>query len=192
MDSDLDTDLNVQTQGVAEIRTLRAQNAELQKKFNRALVHIMDFQGDFDQITNGGVKKKFQKIHNAIDDWILRIQNDYGRNSREFREIFHREEHHKVLQYLGLKDGTSNLTWDRKLKWLSQLDNYIVVVLSRLIWCHLYSEIFGSDYPMGLDDVVTKGYASMIDAIEGDRDGKYLEGLCHISNPCRPSRCKLK
>ncbi|OKL64058.1 hypothetical protein UA08_00166 [Talaromyces atroroseus] len=180
MASDTKTDLDIhcwsQTQAIAEIQTLRVQNSELQERLNSALLHIMDLEGeDVDQVTDDDVKKRFQRLHIAIDDWIAKIEVDYGRNSRDFRETFHGEEQDKIIQFLGLKDGAGNSTWDRKLKWLGQLDNCMIVVLSRLIWCHLYNEIFCLDYPLGLDDVVTKGYAHMIHAIEADGDGKDIQ-----------------
>jgi hypothetical protein len=192
MDSAMDTFDGWPNQTISEITRLRSENAELQGRLDHSVAKIMKLQGGVEQITGGDVKKRFERLYGAIQDWVAEIELDLMRHSRDFRDVFreivHYENKDRLLLELGLREeGDDEATWNRnskdygKMRWLGQLDTCINVVLSRLIWCRLFNDIFVTYYPLGLDDDATKGFDYMIEAIEGDSDGNATKGLYYVS-----------
>ncbi|CZT48579.1 uncharacterized protein RSE6_09297 [Rhynchosporium secalis] len=170
-------------QGIGEIRRLRSQNTELQDRLDHSIAKIMILQGSIDEITAGEVKKRFQELYSAIQDWVADIELDLTRHSQDFQQAFgsilFQERQDNLLYHLGLRrdihHGTGHSTWDSefgKLRWLGKLDTCINVFLSRYIWCHLYQEILVTCYPLGIDDNAMSGLDYMMEAISGDSDGK--------------------
>ncbi|KAJ4299145.1 hypothetical protein N0V90_004389 [Kalmusia sp. IMI 367209] len=174
----------------SEIRSLRNQTAVLQDKLDRSVAKIMRLQGGIDQITDGDVKKRFEGIFSAIQDWVAEIELDLMRHSRDFREVFqavlHQEERCQLLLNLGLRAYDENENgysiWDPTskdyldLQWLGTLDTCINVVLSRFIWWRLFHYVFVSIYPVGLNEKAKKGLDYIIKAIEDDDDGETTNG----------------
>ncbi|KAF2445471.1 hypothetical protein P171DRAFT_430882 [Karstenula rhodostoma CBS 690.94] len=187
MSSDLDVRMDEQSDlAASEIRSLRNQTAVLQDKLDRSVAKIMRLQGGIDQITDGDVKKRFEGVFSAIQDWVSEIELDLMRHSRDFRDVFQeilrQEEQEALLLSLGFRaqneDENGRPIWDPismeyvDMRWLGTLDTCINVILSRVIWCRLRHRIFYSLYPVGLNEPAQEGLDYIIQAIEDGNDGE--------------------
>lgn len=196
MASDPDTAMDEQPSLVtSELQDLRHQNAVLQNKLDRSVAEIMRLQGGMDQITDGDVKKRFEAIFGAIQNWVAEVELDLMRHSRDFREVFqeilHREERESLLLSLRLRahdeDKNGYSVWDSasedhsSTRWLGTLDTCISVVLSRFIWWRLYHQVFYSIYPAGLDEGVRIGLDYIIKAIASGDPGETNSGAYYNS-----------
>jgi hypothetical protein len=173
-------------EAIYENRRLRIENEELQRRLDKSAAKIMTLQGGADQITDTDVKKKFEGLCGAIQEWVTDVELDFVEQSRDFIDGFfktrHEQERSDLLRDLFLreeyKDDAGKLTLDRGnrdfggMRWLAKVNTCIYVVLSRLIWCRLSEHIFERPYPLGTDDAHATGFNYMIKAIEAERDGK--------------------
>lgn len=170
----------------SEIQTLRNQIQVLQSKVDRSAAKIMSLQSDFDQITDGDVRKRFEDIFGAIQDWVGEVELDLMRHSRNFQrdfdEALRREEQDELLYKLNLcaydEDESGRLVWDINRRdhldvwWLNSQSTWINIVLSRLIWYRLRHDIFRSIFPVGLNEGTEKGLDYIISAIKEHDHGK--------------------
>jgi hypothetical protein len=187
----MDTSDRLPEEAIYEIRRLRIQNEELQRRLDQSAAKMMKLRGGADQITDANIEKRFEGLYGAIQRWVTNVELDFKRQSRDFRkafsEILHYEERDKLLLDLGLreedKDDAGNSIWNSgskdfgKMRWLGQLDTCIYVVLSRLIWRRLYY-IFKGPYPLGMHDDTMKGFDYLIGAIKAESDGEGSYNIC--------------
>ncbi|PSN68516.1 hypothetical protein BS50DRAFT_571777, partial [Corynespora cassiicola Philippines] len=173
-----------------EIRSLKNQNSVLQDKLDRSVAKIMRLQGGIDQITDGDVKKRFEGVFSAIQDWVAEIELDLTRHAQSFRGVFQdvllREEQVRLLLKLNLRayseDDDGLPMWDpasqgyADMRWLGTLDTCINVVLCRFIWWRLQGRIFQSSWPFGLDDWAKEGLDYIIEAIADEDEGEVKIG----------------
>lgn len=196
--SHLDASMNDESDLAAnEIKALRNQIQVLQRKVDRSAAKIMSLQGSFDQITDGDVRKRFEDIFGAIQDWVGDIELDLTRHSRNFQRDFNgalrRAELDELLYKLNLfaydEDESDRLGWDINIRdysdvlWLSSQSTWINVVLSRLIWHRLRHDIFYSALPVGLNEGTKKGLEYIVNAMKEHDDGKTTTGSSITSNP---------
>ncbi|KAE8356306.1 hypothetical protein BDV28DRAFT_145341 [Aspergillus coremiiformis] len=191
LESDMEPSNERLTQALEEIKRLERENRELQNRVRQSTAWSMELQGGKEQITDGEVKKRFEGLYNAIQDWVMQIELELVRQSRHFQDsleaALHREGQEELLWRLVLAKAYntrgSKPGWDRnskdlaRIRWLGGLDTLVNVVLCRLVWTHLYSYLF-SDYQFfGLDEDVMVAFDYIINAIANDgyEEGKINE-----------------
>lgn len=169
-----------------EIARLEGENEELQLEIGRSTARILALQAEGEQITDGEVKKRFEKLSDAIEDWTTSIDLDFLRQKRDFRREFNKmldsETGSAALCRWGfLERPEANDGESGRLHWLSQLDTCIKLVLARMIWYHLYSDVFAQVHPPGTDDKVSTGLRYVTEAIRADAEGRSSEGQPNLS-----------
>ncbi|TQV94209.1 hypothetical protein IF1G_07088 [Cordyceps javanica] len=159
-----------------EVSRLEFDNDALQQEVGRCVAKIISLQAEDDQITDGDLRRRFEKICANIEDWVTAIEVEFLQQGREFRALHQTlddgpgrgflyrwgllERHHDRAEEIG------------KLRWLGQLDTCIRVVLSRFIWQSLYAEIFVKTYPPGTEEDAANGLHYITDAIRHGVDGR--------------------
>ena len=191
MSSHFDFMMNAESDLVdSEVGSLRNQISELQRKLDRSAATIMKLRGSVDQITDGGVRKRFEDIFGAIQDWVGEIELDLMRHSRDFRQDFedvlHREEREELLYELGLRaqdeDENGRLVWNINsrdyldMRWLGSLSTCVNVILCRFIWHRLRHYIFYSVYPVGLNKETERGLDYIFSAMRENDHGDTTTG----------------
>jgi hypothetical protein len=176
-----------------EMARLETENEELQQEVGRSVAKIMALQARGEEITDGEVKKRFEGICTAIEDWTTAVEFDFLQEGRDFGRLFldwlDRHEGgattppaaaEATLRLWGLlekaEDGADDVG---KLRWLGQLDTCIKVVLSRAVWYRLDVDIFARRSPPGTPDVAADGMDWISEAVEGGVNGKVSEGRFH-------------
>lgn len=171
-----------------EISRLEFENDALQQEVGRLVAKIISLEGEDDQITDGDLKRKFGEIGANIEDWTTAIEVEFLQQGREFRQAFHQllddDAELRLLHRWGLLHSSHDRAEEfGKLYWLGQLDTCLKVILSRVIWQSLHSEIFAKTYPPGTQHDAANGLHYTTVAIRHGADGRLSEGQSQENQP---------
>ncbi|XWW94800.1 hypothetical protein V2A60_002748 [Cordyceps javanica] len=158
------------------VARLEFDNDALQQEVGRCVAKIISLQAEDDQITDGDLRRRFEKICANIEDWVTAIEVDFLQKGREFqvvRQLLDDNAGRRSLYRWGLLQRQHDHAEEiGKLRWLGQLDTCIKVVLSRVIWQSLDAKVFAKAYPPGTKDDAANGLHYITDAIRHGADGR--------------------
>ncbi|QKX62794.1 uncharacterized protein TRUGW13939_09959 [Talaromyces rugulosus] len=155
-------------------RGLQGKKNVLNYHLYSAVDEIMCHRGIKNEMRDGLIGYGFECLQVAIQEWVLGIDRDLIKQSRNFRrtfkEVFDREDLILLIRELGLGDETSDEADEAWMRWVCDLGTCTRIVLIRHIWQYLYKNIFAERYPIGVSEDSRSTFDDIFSVMKSGRE----------------------